>query len=501
MLYPKLYVFSDPAGYLIRAYHLADLGDWGQMGYRLYAYGENPEARHWGLFPRDMRVGLLFPHWISCQLFGASQAASFLPQLGFMLVLLFTVLRYCGHPLQKVCAALVLLRIFPYSADAWPDLGLACFMFLALRFLERRGDGERGILHGCLFSLSLFYAGLIKLVAYFGALLYMAVAAWDLFGKVKTGGGRSHCKPARQGRAAFHLSSLATGLALTAAYLIFSHYVHGDALARIARINSVLPGAPWALGGVDITAHRIFVESSMALYGQLYGIAIVLALTQAVIAVCRGGTLRLVGVYLLAGIAFAIFSPTTLVNWTPLPLLQEGGRYLLFLTPAVAVLSAKLVSDLLFSDWLHGLWRLHARLLGLACALAVALHFGDFLHRDFTAKANSQVESHRRQAIGAVQENDKAVLLLSDFRSYRSFILYADFDPQVYSRVLHCDAAAPPAAGHDVVIYIDRRMTNWMASSYGYSNCNDELTALATAQGHTVAVNNARAFMSFSGGY
>ena len=497
-VYPKIYVFSDPAGYLIRAYHLADIGDWGQTGYRLYAYGENPDARDPGLFPRDLRVGMLFPHWLSYQLFGASPAASFLPQLGFMLILLFAVLRYCGNPLQKVCAAFVLLRVFPHSVNAWPDLGLACFMFLALRFLDRRGDEGRGALHGFLFSLSLFYAGLIKLVAYFGALLYMGVAAVDLWRKVKKGrpiNRPADGKPAAKTLAVFYLGSMVTGLALLAAYLVFSHYVHGDALARVARTSDTMSEA-WTAGGIGIIPRRVFVEAGMAFYG-LFGIAIVLAVAQSVIVLCRGGALKLVGVYLLAGIVFVIFTPTSLANWAPLPLFQEDSRYLLFLAPAVAVLSAKMISDLGLSDRFRGLWRVPARALGLACALVVAAHSGDFLRRDFSGKFHSEVENHRRQAIGAIKKNDNATLVLSDLRSHRSFILYAEFDERVYSRALLCDTAALLDDSRDIVVYIDWRMTNWRAR-HGRSNCNDELIASAAARGHTVAVNNDRAFLSFS---
>ena len=126
VLYPKNYVFSDQAYYLMRAYDLAGMAGWREMH----------------LF--DHRVGLLLPHWAAYQLFGVSHFTSFLPQLGFLLVVLLTALRWCEGSVQKVCVALALLPLLPYTVDARPDLGVACCMLMALYCLSRRGGKMRG---------------------------------------------------------------------------------------------------------------------------------------------------------------------------------------------------------------------------------------------------------------------------------------------------------------------------------------------------------------------
>ena len=155
LLYPKAYAFSDQAYYLIRAYGLGNMLDWPMSFYF------------------EHRFGLLLPHWASYQLFGVSHETSFLPQLGLLLLLLFAVLRYCEGMLQKTVAALVLLPLLPYAADARPDLGVACFMFLALSCIGER-NGQRGVLFGCCLVWRRFMRSLLRpLLTFWCCLLWL----------------------------------------------------------------------------------------------------------------------------------------------------------------------------------------------------------------------------------------------------------------------------------------------------------------------------------------
>jgi len=68
LVFPKLYVFSDPTTYLMLANDLSAVGSW--------------EMDH----PFQHRLGLLAVHWLAYKVFGVNDLSSFIPQVGFFFV-------------------------------------------------------------------------------------------------------------------------------------------------------------------------------------------------------------------------------------------------------------------------------------------------------------------------------------------------------------------------------------------------------------------------------
>ena len=286
LLLPKPYVFSDQASYLLRAIDLQNLADWDL---RLVF---------------DYRLGLILPHWVAFKVFGVGYATSFLPQLGFLLLLLFLVLHCCDNLLQKLAAAVVMTALLPYAATVMPDLGLACMMFLALCFLGRR----RGAVDGALFSLAAFYAFLIKTAAGFLVVPYVAVALHSFWRRQNERDGGIdpppvqlraqaplfHGLPQRRrlvksgGVICFFAASVVTGIVLLTGYLAFYHFVYGDAFSRFSAINEAGGRHLWNISGTDAYIDRLFIAPLPFFYGFL-GIAFPLALAQSLIMLMRGG--------------------------------------------------------------------------------------------------------------------------------------------------------------------------------------------------------------------
>ena len=494
LLYPKTYAFSDQAYYLIRAHGLGKMLDWPMTFYF------------------EHRFGLLLPHWVSYRLFGVSHATSFLPQLGFLLLLLFAVLRLCEGPLQKAVAALGLLPLLPYAADARPDLGAACFIFLALCCLMERG-GSRGALFGALFSLAAFYVFLVKAIAYFIALPFAIVLVVDLLrarmGSPPTGGAVAPPTPPQGGsdfgkRGGFYASAVISGLLLLAAYLAFYWLAYGDPLGRLNAINQRSAVFEWQIHGLDAYLHRFFVEPFWA-FPALFGVAFLLALAQCLRAAFMGAGLRTLALCLAAGLLFVNFTPTSLADWQPLPLTWEGGRYSLFLTPAVALLAAAFVGDLFAGRLLppsllggrlaSGYGALAARAVAVGLLLLIACQSGMKVAGSFSP-AVIHVDRAKRLAVQALRENEQAVLLLSTDRSHGNFALYTGFDPELRRRTRLCSAGAMQAEDRAAIVFIDRRLSAWLASAYGQPHCNDELLRLSRARGNRALMDDADVFLS-----
>ena len=304
----------------------------------------------------------------------------------------------------------------------------------------------------------------------------------------------------------FHAAALATGLALLTAYLLFFHFVYGDAFSRFNAINNIADRHPWNLQGLDAYLHRFFVQPMHAFH-DLFGIVFLLALAQALIALFKGGRLRLVALYFLAGILFLNFTPTSLATWQPLPLGWEGGRFLMFLTPAAALLAGKLIGGLFAGSmgshpppaqlraaplfhWLplkggaigHGWAALALR--GLAAALLLTLAYQNAREPLHALKADlPRAEKIKRLAAQELAANDRAALVLSTERSHKHFPLYLGFDPALLGRTHVCDPAPILEDGRDAIVYIDKRLSAYLARAYGWPNCNEELLALARARG------------------
>ena len=493
-LWPKAYHFSDPVGYLLRAWNLADIGQWGALGFRRWAF-EWAHSAEADPLPFDYRLGLLLPHWLAYKLFGPGDVASFLPQLVFLLIILFAVLRYCDTLLQKLCAAAVLALLLPFSADVYPDLGVACFMFLALCLL-RRGVGEGGAapgssrrqaLYGAAFSLVAFYAMLIKLTAYFliAPFLFALLSPWARGG--------------RDGIGAFYASAMLSGFALLVAYAVLCHYLYGDATSRLDTVNKVGARHLWAIEGWHAYARRLFIEPARFFFG-LYGVAFFLALAQAVRTLAaraeRDG-LRLVAVYFLAGIVFGVFTPTSLRDWQPLPLSE---RMFLFLAPALAVLTARWLGDLW--NWRprqttgprQALARYAPRAAAGALLLAAAQPGALAFYQSVVNAHPSSAEQARRMATRLLREHDNAVLLTAEDRSYEHLVVYAGFDEAFYRRARHC--GPPPAEGAHLVVYIDRGLGRFIERAYGRRACIDALLELAAARGLATLIDDGNIHLS-----
>lgn len=501
---PKIYALSDPVGYLLRAWNLGGLAEWGPVGFRRWTF-EWARIAQPDPLPFDYRLGLLLPHWAAYQLLGVSHFTSFLPQLGFLLVLLFCVLHCCRGLAQRLVAAAALATLLPFSVDVYPDLGVACMMFLALLLLDRgRGHGlgsGRQALYGMAFSLAAFYAFLVKLTALFllAPFLMMLAADWLR----------------RQSALRFYGAAALTGMALLAAYLLFCHLIYGDPFSRLHAINKVGEKHLWNMQGADAYLHRLFIAPAGFFWG-FFGVAFALALAQAGVTLWQGrgqrkggpgepgrkdSRLQLIALYFLAGLAFALFTPTSFTSWQPLPLSE---RMFLFLAPAMAVLAARLVGDL-WRFGFRGCWSglgagrrqeprrpsMAARTMAVALLLATAYPGASKL---FNMGSNPRLpsgEEARRMAMQALRENDQALLLVADDRSYEYLILYARFDPALYSRVRHCEAAPAPSgadAGNVSAIYVDKPLGDFLHRAYGRRHCSDELLALAAAHGFETLV-------------
>ena len=532
---PKVYTLSDPVGYLLRAWNLAGIGEWGAIGYRRWAF-EWARIAEADILPFDHRLGLLLPHWAAYQLFGGSRLVSFLPQLGFLLLTLFCVLHYCRNLLQRLGAAAVLLLLLPFAADVMPDLGVGCMMFVALHCLiqgrqvagveaeattKDKQSSRRQMLYGVLFSLAAFYAFLIKLTAYFLLLPFLFVLVTDLLrgrsavsgaGTAHDGAALEHGSTKLRGNAMrFYLAAILSGLTLLAAYLLFCHLIYGDALSRLETVNRVAERHLWNIAGSQAYLSRLFIAPGRFFF-EMFGIAFLLALVQSARIFWQGwrrgqeqgrqqsqhseqGALKLMAFYFLSGTVFAVFSPTSLVNWQPLPLSE---RMFLFLTPIIAVLAARLIGDLWCAGfrggWLGlaaGHW--HSRLSIIAArASAIALLLAAAYPGALAISEHSvaiRSDQARQMAMQLLRENDDALLLVADDRTYEHLIIYAGFDEALYSRVRHCDAEPVLAGSNSLnntggIIYVDKPLGDFIQRAYGRRNCSDELLQLAAAQNY-----------------
>ena len=265
---------------------------------------------------------------------------------------------------------------------------------------------------------------------------------------------------------------------------------------------------PWNLQGLDAYLRRFFVQPLHAFH-DLFGIVFLLALAQALIALFKGGRLRLVALYFLAGILFLNFTPTSLATWQPLPLGWEGGRFLMFLTPAAALLAAKFI-DRLLAGSLNGKpppvgllpHRLPLKggviaLRGLAAALLLTVAYQNAQKPVAGFQAGiPREEKVRRLAAQELAANDRAALILSTERSHQHFPLYLRFDPALLGRMHLCDTAPILEDGRDAILFIDKRLSAYLARTYGWPNCNEELLALAREQGLETLIDDRRFHLS-----
>ena len=481
LLYPKLYSFTgDPPLYMHLAYAMEEMAGW-DMGH-----------------PFPHRLGLLLPHYLVYRLFGFNQFSAFLPQLGFLLLMLFIVLRCCSGLPQKTVAALALFALIPWAAVLWPDLGAASFMFLALFMLDRRRQGKfsgalSGTLSGALFSLAAFYAFLIKAIAGFLVLPYLLMLGTDLH--------RRYRLADVQAAMGFHRAALLSGGALMAAYLLFYHYVFGDAFSRFNTINAMGDSHIWAIQGMDAYLHRFFVQPVQA-FGDVFGIVFLLALAQAVVTFIKRDGSRLTAFYLLAGTLFAVFAPTSLSAWQPLPLTvhADSGRHLLFLAPAAALLAGQLVGSWLTRAYpsrvsLSRDWAIALRALAAVCVLLIAYQSALKVARVYDSP-ELRVDQARRAAMRGLAENPRAELILSTEREHYNFIFYMRFDRSLYARVHRCDTGPISDPDEDAIVYIDKPFSAFLLSAYGQAHCNEELMAQMRAQGIAPLIDGPRLYLA-----
>ena len=517
-VYPKMYVFSDPTAYLEIAWELESLRE--RAGGHLFKH----------------RLGLLLPHWLSYEIFGLRFRASFLPQLGFLLIAVFATLHCCRGLLQKAVASVVLLLLVPFSATVLPDLGVAAFMFLAMLMLMRRGDG---VLVGCAFSIFAFYAFLVKTTAYILALPYAAalfVFLWrcsrhsrESGNPVQTASGSAAAPHARQwtlfldsrfrgnDEKRFYIASIITGIALLAGYGVLCWYLFGHPLARLHELNQAnhtfFP-APDTLGAF---MQRLVVEAPVAFYG-FFGISIVLAGLAALAALSgrfpAHRRLRLIGFYLLAGIAVITVTPVSLSDYRLLPLTQV--RQFLFLVPPAALLCAQLISGMfhygrpgaighrgprerngaLKPKAARPLSRFvpAAAALGLLAALSHqgAMHLlGGYSKEDYATHKARLFAAHHLMESGAL-------VLVSESRTRLGMRMYLRKDPQYFDRMRACGRMDWARQGQDAIILIDRALSGWLSRAYGSPNCDAELAALAAEMNYQVLIDQPARYLAVS---
>ena len=484
-VYPKMYVFSDPTAYLEIAWELESLRE--RAGGHLFKH----------------RLGLLLPHWLSYEIFGLRFRASFLPQLGFLLIAVFATLHCCRGLLQKAVASVVLLLLVPFSVTVLPDLGVAAFMFLAMLMLMRR---RQGALVGCAFSLFAFYAFLIKTTAYILVLPYAAALGVFLW-RCLDGNG--------EGR--FYIASIITGVVLLAAYGVLCWYLFGHPLARLHELNQAnhtfFP-APDTLGAF---MQRLVVEAPVAFYG-FFGISIVLAGLAALAALSgrfpAHRRLRLIGFYLLAGIAVITVTPVSLSDYRLLPLTQV--RQFLFLVPPAALLCAQLISGMfhygrpgaighrgprerngaLKPKAARPLSRFvpAAAALGLLAALSHqgAMHLlGGYSKEDYATHKARLFAAHHLMESGAL-------VLVSESRTRLGMRMYLRKDPQYFDRMRACGRMDWARQGQDAIILIDRALSGWLSRAYGSPNCDAELAALAAEMNYQVLIDQPARYLAVS---
>ena len=128
--------------------------------------------------------------------------------------------------------------------------------------------------------------------------------------------------------------------------------------------------------------------------------------------------------------------------------------------------------------------------------LTIAYHGAYKPMRDFRAGI-SEVEKARRIATRGLLENNKARLVLSTQRTYGNFALYLGFDRALYARTHLCDTAPIREDGQDAIVFIDKKLSAFLARAYQWPNCNDELIGLAKARGIEAVIDNKRLYLSF----
>ena len=365
---------------------------------------------------------------------------------------------------------------------------------------------------GALFSLAAVYGFLIKGVAYFIALPYLLVLGADLY-RWRFLRGRERGDARSSGVMGFHAAVIVTGLALLTAYAVFCYLVFGDVFIRFRFVNELGGAHAWAIEGLSAYLHRFFAQPFGAFY-SLLGVVFLLALVQGVLVLdsrLRGNDdergsggnkdgLRLVSVYFFAGMFCAVFAPTSLSAYQPLPLYHEEGRFILFLIPPAGILAAKFVGNLFAGEIVprrfYG-YRFVPRAVALGLLAIIALQSG--LQPATFVNGIDRIEAARRAAVKGLVDNGNAVLILSTGRNHWEFNLYTGFDPVLRSRILLCDVA-PIAAGRDAIVFVDRRQSAFLLEAYGDPNCDEELLALSKAQGNRTLLDGARIYLSFPPG-
>lgn len=356
---PRNQVGSDPGAYSLIAWDLSR---------GVYP----PEGVTGGMAIFAHRLGVVAPMAVFYQLFGVSIATySLWPLLATVVT---TVLVGLATPRGVARVTAVLLyaltpTTFYYTLWPFPDPIVAMFMFASLLLLTRRTlaeqpgrEGRSALLAAGAMGLA-FCAFLAKLSAWWLALFWLGLMAMDAW------------RGRRRTLLGFHAPAIAVGLVLGLGYLLFCHWVWGSPLARLTAINAVGGEHAWStVKQPEALWARLTWEPWLGLSRILFP-AFPLGLVGLLIARRRASG---IAAFTIVVLGLAIWGPTSLRTYDPLPLLRDF-RHNLPLVPPLCVMGGLAVARV-FEAARSG--RVTSRAAAAACASALVLGWGLWGHAE-----------------------------------------------------------------------------------------------------------------------
>jgi len=315
----------------------------------------------------------------------------------------------------------------------------------------------------------LFIAFLAKLSAYWALPLWV----WALITDLK---GNDWNKLLRK----FWLPVLAIGLLLGAAYLAASNVIWGDPIARLKSIQALTGEHLWAW---DKASDWEFIKrltiSPVRLFANQYGFAILFFSLLGVVVTPR--TMQPWGIYAFSCVLLFWFGSTSFSSYEPMPLMP---RMILPALPAFYILAGFTLSrtslTLKHYPWVRSCFPV---LLVLGLSGWPFLQYVASWHWKIPAEMNAmsmlKAEIEKNPGI-------KYLLICSDQRSPGSLSFYFGYKyPENLEVTFAGDLSNKMLHGQKTYIYLNKHRSQFLQSSYGRRNFDNELEDLKASIIHS----------------
>lgn len=439
LLSPQRLITSDPWGYSQIAFQISQ--------------GELLSADPGNIFVH--RLGTTLPAALFYNLFGVSLFTTNLaPLLSALLILasIWYVLPSRSARLVGVALCATNLTFFKMSVNLYPDIISAAFMCLSTVILSQRArisDGRWFWLLPVIAVLSLFFAFLAKLSAYWVLPLWLGAMIWDLQ------------RRRRRVLQRFYVPVLIAATVIGGAYLLYNHLAWGHALIRFTNATDAVEVGLWALTGAERPEQlfdRLTVDA-LRLILEHFGIIFLPALATAFF---LPANLRIWGFATLCTVLLYWFGTTSLVSYQPMPLFD---RMLLPALPGMCILAAYGIT--------HVLRPVALRHLAAVGVVAIAAY-------QFNAYVQSwkDIRWFEKEAVDVLKQdmadNDQLATLVVTLDT-RSPLVMEFFFQYAYPEVLTVVAAdefqnwTGDQVGRfqRIYLYQDRQMANFLHAAYG----------------------------------